>query len=803
MVTSRPLSVQQLSQLTDANLSGLADNDLLAYDSGSSKWTNQTAAAAGVAAASHNHDHGALTGLGDDDHTIYVKADGTRALSGHWSAGGFRITTLGTPSSSGDAATKGYVDGLLQGLDLKASVRVATTGSGTMATGFENGDTIDGVVLETGNRILIKDQGSSDNGIYIVNASGAPTRATDMAAAATVAGAYCFVEEGTVNGDKGFVCTNNAGSDIVGTSTLVFTQFNGAGGVSVLDDLSDVVITSAASGQFLRNNGSNWINVALVAADLPAMVGDSGTGGTKGAVPAPAAGDAAAAKFLKADGTWAVPAGGSGSSHFHDPVRCVTTANVSISGGGIANGTTHDGITVSTGNRILVAAQSSAAENGIYVVPSSGAASRATDMAAGANASSDEVNIQSGALYADYKAIITSNSSTVGTDPLTIALVNMGASNVTANYFVGGPESGSPAPPSPRKIVPADYSHNPLLNHNLLINPGMEICQRVIDPTVGWSVTDNSYGVADRFKLLSSGSTVESSRATGTTAKRLVLKNDTGSSNRFGAIQVVSAANSRPYRSETLIAFAHLLCSQTKNARIALLEWTGTEDAPTTDVVNSWSNGTFTAGNFFLSSNLTVVGTAQVALTANTLTQVSISGAVSASCKNLIWMVWTEDTISSNATFEIEQPGLYLGNKVVNWKPLKWELDEVMCLPYCEAIDLNTAADYGTGFNSSANQRRTHFFGFRARKRVIPTGYHNITGFSATAPGSKQIGIYDFVLAAQQTISGALTMGITAFSAFRWLISAAAGTSFPSGGLGNPMSIQFGTDVVIYFDADF
>ena len=109
--------------------------------------------------------------------------------------------------------------------DFKQSVRVATTAAGTLASDFENGDTIDGVTLATGNRILIKNQGTgSENGIYTVNATGAPTRTGDMPTSGTVAGATVYIEEGDVNGDKGFICTNNAGSDVVGTDALVFAR---------------------------------------------------------------------------------------------------------------------------------------------------------------------------------------------------------------------------------------------------------------------------------------------------------------------------------------------------------------------------------------------------------------------------------------------------------------------------------------------------------------------------------------------------------------------------------------------------
>ena len=139
-----------------------------------------------------------------------------------------RVAT--TPSDVNDAASKSYVDATANGLDVKNSVRAATTAAGTLASDFANGDAIDGVTLATNDRILIKDQADgSENGIYTVNASGAPTRATDFDADAEVtAGAFTFVEEGTTNGDTGHVLSTN-GSITVGSTSIAFTQFSGAG----------------------------------------------------------------------------------------------------------------------------------------------------------------------------------------------------------------------------------------------------------------------------------------------------------------------------------------------------------------------------------------------------------------------------------------------------------------------------------------------------------------------------------------------------------------------------------------------
>lgn len=144
-----------------------------------------------------------------------------------------KITSLGTPTTGTDAATKAYVDSAAVGIDWKASVRAATTAAGTLATSFENADVIDGVTLATGDRILIKDQAAgAENGIYVVAASGAPTRATDADTNAEVtSGLAVFVEEGTANADSGWVLTTN-GTITVGTTSIAFTQFTGLGQVT-------------------------------------------------------------------------------------------------------------------------------------------------------------------------------------------------------------------------------------------------------------------------------------------------------------------------------------------------------------------------------------------------------------------------------------------------------------------------------------------------------------------------------------------------------------------------------------------
>jgi hypothetical protein len=134
--------------------------------------------------------------------------------------------TVPTPSSGTDAANKTYVDNAVQGLSWKQAVRVATTTTGTLASAYENGDTVDGVTLATGDRILIKDQGTgSENGIYTVNASGAPTRATDANTSAEIDSMTVYVEAGTANADTVWTLTTN--DPVLATTSLVYAQVNG------------------------------------------------------------------------------------------------------------------------------------------------------------------------------------------------------------------------------------------------------------------------------------------------------------------------------------------------------------------------------------------------------------------------------------------------------------------------------------------------------------------------------------------------------------------------------------------------
>ena len=155
----------------------------------------------------------ASLGLG----TISTQAANSVAISGG------TITGLGSPSASSDAATKVYVDNLVTGLKTRIITRVATTGNINLSNALENGDTLDGITLATGNKVLVKDQtDATENGIYDVVASGAASRNTEFNTVAELAGQMVIVQEGSTNADKFFLCTtDNSGS--IGSVNITFT----------------------------------------------------------------------------------------------------------------------------------------------------------------------------------------------------------------------------------------------------------------------------------------------------------------------------------------------------------------------------------------------------------------------------------------------------------------------------------------------------------------------------------------------------------------------------------------------------
>jgi hypothetical protein len=182
------------------------------------------------------------------------------------SAGSFKLTNVANPVAGTDVANKQYVDGVAQGLDVKQSV-VTIAISNITLSGLQ---TISSVVLTAGQRVLVVGQTDPvQNGIYVA-AVGAWTRSADMAAGSDAAGAFAFVEMGAGDlADSGWVCTNNVGAAVVGTASLAFTQFSGAGQITAGQGLSKL-------GNTLDVNVGNGIAIVSDAVAVKLNASNSG-----------------------------------------------------------------------------------------------------------------------------------------------------------------------------------------------------------------------------------------------------------------------------------------------------------------------------------------------------------------------------------------------------------------------------------------------------------------------------------------------------------------------------------------------
>lgn len=190
--------------------------------------TSGTFADARIASSNVTQHQASLTILESQitDSTILARNAGNETISGSWT---FSNVVVGaTPTLGSHLTTKDYVDNIASGLDMKASCRAATTGPITLS----GTQTIDGVAVIAGDRVLVKDQGTgSTNGIYVV-AAGAWTRSTDADTSVEVtSGMYTFISEGTTNADTGWVLATND-PIVLNTTALVFTQFTGLGQIT-------------------------------------------------------------------------------------------------------------------------------------------------------------------------------------------------------------------------------------------------------------------------------------------------------------------------------------------------------------------------------------------------------------------------------------------------------------------------------------------------------------------------------------------------------------------------------------------
>jgi hypothetical protein len=194
------------------------------------------------------------------------RLDQISAPTANVSLGSQRIVSLADGQAATDAATVGQVTASRNAMTWKDPVRAATTANGTFASAFQNGAAIDGITLATGDRILLKDQTTgSQNGIYVVNATGAPTRAIDADVSAELPSASVVpVDQGTANADSMWILTTNAPITL-GTTALTFAKIPIGGGNTYV---AGVGLLESPAGTFI-------VNPAVVPKDYRTTIGDN------------------------------------------------------------------------------------------------------------------------------------------------------------------------------------------------------------------------------------------------------------------------------------------------------------------------------------------------------------------------------------------------------------------------------------------------------------------------------------------------------------------------------------------------
>lgn len=264
-------------------------------------------------------------------------------------------------------------------------------------------------------------------------------------------------------------------------------------------------------------------------------------------------------------------------------------------------------------------------------------------------------------------------------------------------------------------------SNSSAVNENLIINPSFAIDQR--NNGTSTAISDDTYCL-DRWYALTQTAAINISQQTlqeNGQATNIRLTQNQASAQRMGIAQIIEANNSQPYRGATLAESIRIRCSSSQAIRYAILEWTGTADSVTSDVVLDWTSASYTAGGFFLGSNLTVTAVGSITPSAATWTNVTpLIGTLGSSTNNLIVFVWTEGTAAQNVTLDIGEFKLEKSAAATPFVPRLYGDELLLCQRYCEKITATTAQFISSGL-AQGSGRAYGIVYWKVQKYATPT----------------------------------------------------------------------------------
>lgn len=230
-----------------------------------------------------------------------------------------------------------------------------------------------------------------------------------------------------------------------------------------------------------------------------------------------------------------------------------------------------------------------------------------------------------------------------------------------------------------RIVGPQRHMRNLLLNGNGVLQGGPSGAK-----------ADDTYGLHQRWYGLTQSGTFTPS----TTADirngipyAMTLTNSHGSAQKLGYAQIVEGKSMKHLRGCKATLSAYARSSGSVIVRMSVLEWTGTEDTVTSDVVNNWASTTYTAGNFFISSTFNILSTTGITTNASTMTRGSLAVDVGSSANNLLVILWTESTVAATTgtvdlVVQLEEGGGSAGS-LFDFRRV--ELEESLCARFYQS----------------------------------------------------------------------------------------------------------------------